>query len=93
MIRVKRVPGPLCYRICMTVADLIAGECARLVALQAAPALEAKLREIGFCEGDGVQLIARGPVGGQPLAVRLNRRIIAMRDDEAAALIVEASHE
>ncbi|WP_395646945.1 ferrous iron transport protein A [Terricaulis sp.] len=76
----------------MTVADLLAGQHARVLAVQANPALEAKLREIGFCEGDGVQLIARGPLGGQPLAVRLNRRIIAMRDDEAAALVVEAIH-
>lgn len=60
-----------------------------MIAVQASPALELKLREIGFCEGDGVQLLARGPFGGQPLAVRLNRRIIAMRADEAAALVVE----
>jgi len=73
----------------MTVADLLAGQLARVIAVQASPALESKLREIGFCEGDGVQLLARGPFGGQPLAVRLNRRIIAMRADEAAALIVE----
>jgi len=74
----------------MTVADLFAGQHARVVAVNGAPHLEEKLREIGFCEGDGVQLIARGPIGGQPLAVRLNRRIIAMRTDEAAALRVEA---
>lgn len=73
----------------MTVADLIAGQLARVVAVRATPTLEAKLREIGFCEGDGVQVLARGPIAGQPLAVRLNRRIIAMRANEAAALIIE----
>lgn len=73
----------------MTIADLIAGQHARVVAMNAAPHLEAKLREIGFCEGDGVQLLARGPLGGEPLAVRLNRRIIAMRSVEAAGILVE----
>lgn len=77
----------------MTVADLLAGQCARVAAVDATPLLEAKLREIGFCEGDDIQLMARGPFGGQPLAVRLNRRIIAMRADEAAALVIHPLHE
>jgi len=75
----------------MTVADLILGQSARILAIDANPALEAKLREIGFCEGDSVQLIAFGPFGGKPLAVRLNRRIIAMRFEEAAALSIGAA--
>lgn len=54
-------------------------------------ALETKLREIGFCEGDEVELLMRGPLGGQPLAVRLNRRIIAMRRSEARAILVESA--
>lgn len=77
----------------MTLADLIDGQHGRVLLMDAEAALEAKLREIGFCEGDVVQLITRGPLGGQPLAVRLNRRIIAMRTVEAAALIVEVHHE
>ncbi len=75
----------------MHIADLAEGERARVLAIAAAtPELEAKLREIGFCEGDEVQLLTRGPLGGQPLAVRLNRRIIAMRKNEAASVLVEA---
>lgn len=75
----------------MRIADLANGERARVVQIEAAsPELETKLREIGFCEGDEVQLLARGPLGGQPLAVRLNRRVIGMRTIEAAAVIVEA---
>jgi Fe2+ transport system protein FeoA len=73
----------------MTILDLRAGQVARIIMLSAAPALEGKLREIGFCEGDTVELIARGPLNGRPLAVRLNRRLIAMRPDEAAAVVVE----
>jgi ferrous iron transport protein A len=74
----------------MHIADLAEGQQARVLSITAAaPELEAKLREIGFCEGDDVQLLTRGPLGGQPLAVRLNRRIIAMRNNEAASVIVE----
>lgn len=77
----------------MTVADLLIGQCARVAAIATSPHLEAKLREIGFCEGDDVQLMACGPFGGQPLAVRLNRRIIAMRTDEAVALVIHQIHD
>ena len=74
----------------MHIADLGDGERARVLSI-AAPTeeLETKLREVGFCEGDDVQLLTRGPLGGQPLAVRLNRRIIALRRNEAAAVLVE----
>jgi len=77
----------------MTVAELSIGQCARVAAVAASPHLESKLREIGFCEGDDVQLMARGPFGGQPLAVRLNRRIIAMRAEEALALVIHPIHD
>ncbi|GIK48246.1 MAG: ferrous iron transport protein A [Hyphomonadaceae bacterium] len=74
----------------MNISDLVEGGLARITAIAAPTAeLEAKLREVGFCEGDQVQLLTRGPFGGQPLAVRLSRRIIAMRGDEAHAIIVE----
>jgi ferrous iron transport protein A len=54
------------------------------------PELDAKLREIGFSEGDEVELLTRGPFAGQRLAVRLNRTIIALRSAEARAVAVEA---
>ncbi|MDX2275139.1 MAG: FeoA family protein [Hyphomonadaceae bacterium] len=74
----------------MTIDDLAEGAAARVSAIETSAAdLEAKLREIGFCEGDEVQLLTRGPLGGQPLAVRLNRRIIALRSAEARAVLVE----
>lgn len=74
----------------MNIADLAEGQQGRVSAIIAVSSeLEAKLREIGFCEGDEVQLLTRGPLGGQPLAVRLNRRIIAMRNNEASAVMVE----
>jgi Fe2+ transport system protein FeoA len=76
----------------MNIDDLAEGAPARVSAINAsAPDLEAKLREIGFCEGDEVELLTRGPLGGQPLAVRLNRRIIALRSEEARAVLVETA--
>lgn len=76
----------------MNIDDLGEGGTAQILAIAAREAdLETKLREIGFCEGDEVELLARGPLGGQPLAVRLNRRIIALRRNEARAILVEAA--
>ena len=51
--------------------------------------LVAKLREIGFAEGDEVELLARGWLGGAPLSIRLNRTMIALRKGEAALVLVE----
>jgi ferrous iron transport protein A len=74
----------------MTLNDLPIGQVGRIVSIEGGGAdLENKLREIGFCEGDEVELLTRGPFGGQPLAVRLSRTIIALRSDEAKSLRVE----
>ncbi len=51
--------------------------------------LVAKLREIGFAEGDEVELVGRGWLGGAPLSIRLNRTVIALRKGEAALVQVE----
>ena len=51
--------------------------------------LVAKMREIGFAEGDEVELLNRGWLGGAPLSIRLNRTVIALRLREAALVRVE----
>lgn len=51
--------------------------------------LIAKLREIGFAEGDEVELLEKGWLGGVPLSFRLNRTVIALRRSEAALVLVE----
>ena len=51
--------------------------------------LVAKLREVGFAEGDEVELLGRGWLGGAPLSIRLNRTVIALRKGEAALIQVE----
>lgn len=73
----------------MKLSDLPRGLIARVSAIAGAGELEAKLREVGFSEGDEVEMLASGPFGGRTLAVRLNRSIIALRLPEAALVQVE----
>ncbi len=49
----------------------------------------AKLREIGFAEGDEVEIMHYGPIGKTPICIRLNRTLIALRPEEARAIEVE----
>ena len=68
------------------------GQTGRVAGFAAADAeLETKLREIGFAEGDEVEVLHRGPFGRTPVSVRLARTIIALRRKEAAAILVEVS--
>ena len=46
--------------------------------------LVVRLLELGFVPGERVELVACGPWGGDPLAVRVGRRVFALRRDEAA---------
>lgn len=51
--------------------------------------LETRLREIGFAEGDKVELMHVGLFGRNPITVKLNGTLIAMRKTEAAAVSIE----
>jgi ferrous iron transport protein A len=50
--------------------------------------IEKRLLELGFVEGAAVEVLHEGPVGGDPIAVRLNETTIALRRREAMALFV-----
>jgi ferrous iron transport protein A len=52
-----------------------------------------KLREIGFAEGDEVEILHRGLIGGSPICVRLNNSIIALRKIEASQIQIVLTHE
>lgn len=74
----------------MKLNELLLGQVARVSAIEAAGAeLEAKLREVGFAEGDEVEMLNHGPFRGRTLSVRLNRSIIALRGTEAALIEVD----
>lgn len=51
--------------------------------------LETRLREIGFAEGDDVKLMHVGLFGRNPMSVRLNGALIALRKNEASAVTIE----
>jgi len=50
---------------------------------------ETRLREIGFAEGDRVEALHFGLLGRNPMTVRLNGALIALRRAEAKAVLVE----
>ncbi|EGK72315.1 Putative Fe2+ transport system protein A, FeoA [Methyloversatilis universalis FAM5] len=46
------------------------------------------MRELGFIEGEPVQVLRRGQPGGEPLAVRVGVSTFALRRAEAACIQV-----
>jgi len=51
--------------------------------------LERRLLEIGFLEDTAVEVLHEGPLGRDPIAVRLNGTTVALRRREAMAVLVE----
>lgn len=74
----------------MTLRDLPKDTPAKIIAISGANQdLETRLREIGFAEGDRVEMQHQGLFGRNPMSVRLNGAHIAMRRNEAEAVLVE----
>lgn len=68
----------------------IGADAAARVALGIAPdELERRLLEIGFVEGATVEIVHEGLFGRDPIAVRINETIVALRRREASAILVE----
>lgn len=75
----------------MTLRDLPKQTVARISGFDGGDAeLETRLREIGFAEGDQVEALHFGLFGRNPMSVRLNGALIALRKTEAQAVLVEA---
>lgn len=51
--------------------------------------VERRLLEAGFLEGEEIEILHHGPVGQDPIAVKVNNGIVALRRKEAQAVIVE----
>jgi ferrous iron transport protein A len=47
-----------------------------------------RLRELGFVSGEPVRIVARGPIGGDPLLVQIGSTRFALRRAEAARVTV-----
>lgn len=74
----------------MTLRDLPKNTPARISGFNAKDGeLETRLREIGFAEGDQVEALHFGLFGRNPMSVRLNGALIALRKNEAQAVLVE----
>ena len=59
------------------------------VAWESLPANEAqRMREFGFDEGVSVAKLHAGPLGADPIAIRVGRMTIAIRRAQAAAVTV-----
>jgi ferrous iron transport protein A len=53
--------------------------------------LERRLLEIGFVEGAAVEILHEGPLGGDPIAVKLDDTRVALRRREAQAVLVRVA--
>lgn len=70
-------------------ADLAVNAEGRVAALCAeGEALLRRLADLGFVPGEYVRVVARGALGGEPLAVRVGRSTFALRRHEAACVQV-----
>lgn len=65
------------------------GQKARILGIEGNEALSRKLLELGVEEGQEVALLHEGPVGRDPLAIRMNDRIIALRRRDASHIHVQ----
>ena len=60
----------------------------RVEDLQASDPIAARLRDLGFVAGEPIRVVARGPIGGDPLVVQIGYTRFALRRAEAARVIV-----
>ncbi|NWF32912.1 ferrous iron transport protein A [Stenotrophomonas sp. SAM-B] len=77
----------------MTLSDLALYSSAVVESVQelhANDAIARRLKELGFVKGEEVRLVARGPVGAEPLLVQVGFTRFALRRSEAARIVVTA---
>jgi ferrous iron transport protein A len=53
-----------------------------------ADAIARRLRDLGFVDGERVRVVARGPLGGDPLLIQIGSTRFALRRGEAARVEV-----
>lgn len=51
--------------------------------------LEYRLLEMGFAEGELIEVLHQGPVVGDPIAVKVCGQLLSLRRAEAAAVVIE----
>jgi ferrous iron transport protein A len=70
-------------------SSLPRGRRARISAIEGGEAFARKLLEMGVEEGQEVAIMHKGPLGGDPLAIRMHDRTIALRRRDASHIAVE----
>ncbi len=71
--------------------SLATGSSARVTGLRGLPeALAERLLELGFEEGAEVEALHRAPLGGDPLAVRVDGAVVALRRTVARGISISA---
>lgn len=76
----------------VSLGALSPGQRARIVEIAADASgadLHLRLYEMGFDEGVEVEILHRGPIGGDPIAVQVSGMVVAMRLRDAALVSVE----
>ncbi len=78
-----------------TVLTLRRGERATIAAIDAIgdEIAARRLHEMGFDDGVDIEVLHRGPVGGDPIAVRVGNMTVALRKTLAARISVEPLRE
>ncbi|HEX2492559.1 MAG TPA: FeoA family protein [Steroidobacter sp.] len=80
-----------------SLADLRKGQSARIVSVTAAGDVPndiiRRLSDLGFLPGEFVRVLARGPVGGEPIAVRVGAATFGLRRQEAQCIRVDLQGE
>ncbi len=85
---------------CIRLGEANRGFCGRINAIhvgeethgEAAPEIESRLLELGFVEGVEIKVLHEGPIGRDPIAVRVNDTTVALRRREAMAIVVTSSN-
>jgi ferrous iron transport protein A len=82
------VTAPLSFSL-----DALApGSCARVAGFGPLPAdLADRLLELGFDEGAEVETLHRAPLGGDPISVRVDGAVVALRLGLARAILLTRS--
>lgn len=77
----------------LPLSELAYGQLATVNTVQAATAVDPiaeRLRDLGFVTGEPVRIVARGPLGADPLLVQIGFTRFALRRAEAARVLVDA---
>ncbi len=76
----------------LRLSELPYGQEAAVHAVEDATTLDTiatRLRDLGFVAGERVRIVARGPIGADPLLIQIGFTRFALRRSEAARIVVE----